>query len=743
MPSAWRSQPALRGLLLAVAALSGCVGGPVDGGEAPHPATADERPAAPTQRDAAIDLDRLAARLPDPGDALAPALTRVAPEVDGRELADVASCERCHADAVAHWRTSAHAWASFNNPIYRASIDRFQETLGRERSRFCAGCHDPALLVDGAMDEPVAADDPRAHAGVTCMACHGIDEARSDGNGSYHLARSAPLIPDVDDPTSVAAHRRQVASPILRSGELCGSCHRAFLDDASGHPAFFAGTDDLGPWQASAYAGHPRRLDAAVDERGCVDCHMAKEAATRGDRAATAGQIASHRFPGGHTWLAAIRGDEATERAVAERLTGVASVDVGALRHGERYVMPADAAPVVAGERVEAEVVLRNLAVGHRFPGGTRDSHDTRVEVDLRAADGRLLARTTDPHRLRSGVLGDDGHPRLAREVEALRVGAFDHTIAPRDAVVVRFAVDVPADLDADAWPLRLEARLVHRSRSEELVEATCAAAATAPGRAFLRRSRESRGDPLDACAAPPATLIAAAAVELGAGASPRSERPAWIRLYELGLGLEHEVQERLDRARQAYEAALAEVGDDPEATAMILGGLASVAARQGRVDDALALTREIAAVAPELAASPALDVLRGRALAAVWRWSTAVAPLEAVAAAFAEDPLAWRELGLARGSAGDRLGALEAARAGLVLTPRDPDLLRVQALALRELEHPGADEAMDAYLRHRSADFGPGLRARCSRESPTCARERLPVHTHELEPVDPAAPTR
>ncbi|HFE47011.1 MAG TPA: hypothetical protein ENJ18_16260, partial [Nannocystis exedens] len=213
----------------------------------------------------------LHALLPDPGGPLAPALTRAAEIVRGDELAAIDLCSDCHSDIVEQWRSSAHAWASFNNPIYRASIERFQGALGRKHSRACAACHDPALLVDGAIDEAVTADDPRAHAGVSCMTCHGVDRVTTDGNGSYHLARSRPRIPDLNDASSIAAHRREVRSPALRSGELCGACHRAFVDASTGHPSHFTGADDLGSWQSSAYAGHPRRLDQEIPAQSCID----------------------------------------------------------------------------------------------------------------------------------------------------------------------------------------------------------------------------------------------------------------------------------------------------------------------------------------------------------------------------------------------------------------------------------------------------------------------------------------
>jgi hypothetical protein len=39
---------------------------------------------------------------------------------DGNMLSDVDSCATCHPDAAAQWSTSAHSFASFGNPLYRA-----------------------------------------------------------------------------------------------------------------------------------------------------------------------------------------------------------------------------------------------------------------------------------------------------------------------------------------------------------------------------------------------------------------------------------------------------------------------------------------------------------------------------------------------------------------------------------------------------------------------------------------------
>src|SRR5687768_11747839 len=83
---------------------------------------------------------------------------------DGNMLSDVDSCATCHPDAAAQWSTSAHSFASFGNPIYRANVETFRHQVGKQESRHCGGCHDMPLMVDGLMtsDAPIPPADLRS-----------------------------------------------------------------------------------------------------------------------------------------------------------------------------------------------------------------------------------------------------------------------------------------------------------------------------------------------------------------------------------------------------------------------------------------------------------------------------------------------------------------------------------------------------------------------------------------------------
>jgi hypothetical protein len=155
------------GILVAVVGAASCSGGSQDA-ERSVPVTDASLAAAPN------DPRTLpAATIPERGTgALAPSLARIVgdkvPRGAGADLADVEDCAQCHADVAGQWRKSAHAFASFNNPVYRVVVEKIRKDRGNKTSQFCGGCHDVALLVDGAMIGAIEPTDLRAHAGITC-----------------------------------------------------------------------------------------------------------------------------------------------------------------------------------------------------------------------------------------------------------------------------------------------------------------------------------------------------------------------------------------------------------------------------------------------------------------------------------------------------------------------------------------------------------------------------------------------
>ncbi|MEO6774944.1 MAG: multiheme c-type cytochrome [Kofleriaceae bacterium] len=713
--------------------------------------------------DAHANPEAIAVRLPHAGGEFAPSLVEIASsavpnEVSlGTQLSDVDSCATCHADAAKQWSASAHSFASFGNPIYRANVELERQAMGKPTSQFCGGCHDMPLMVDGLMtsDAPIPADDLRAHSGVSCSLCHGVKRVTKDGNGSYVWSRAPIDAPVMSDPASIARHKAQVTMQPLGT-ELCVGCHRGFLSPEMGSdhmPVHLTGLDEPGMWRNSAWAGNGMgRVDQVVPQT-CIDCHMEREPASADELGAKTGPpgertLASHRFLGGHTWMAAMRGDTDHLKRLQAKLEGVASIDVAGgftedRTHAKHWQLPADGMAVTPGSRIDLDVVVRNLLVGHRFPGGVLDIQDTWIEVEVADATGKRLAQSglghatalhdEDTHVLRTLVVDEHGEILEHHEFSKMRTQIAPQSLAAREAQVIRYQFDVPRT-GGLALPLTVTARLRHRSRTLALQAEVCKQAKTAQGRAFIAGAKGARDVELDPCRPQPITRIAETSVQIGAGAQISTARPAWERMYEHGMALVGTVSERLEEAKLVLERALAAApGGKPKA--MVLVQLGWVASKQGRVDDALALVAQARALlAP---AQPAvLDSIVADALMRVWRWDDAVAPARAAAKHAPGNSAAWVVLARCLGSVGDDLDALAAATTGLELDPRNSDLLRTQATALAALHRPEAGAALTAYDRFRSPDVSAELRISCAADSPRCAREREQGHSHLLHPV-------
>jgi tetratricopeptide (TPR) repeat protein len=667
-----------------------------------------------------------------------------APVVELSRLAKTDDCANCHADVASHWVNSVHAYSSFDNPWYRASIDRFRAERGNKESRFCAGCHDPLLLMSGDIDGEVTPDNELAYAGITCLVCHGVESTRPDGNASFTLTDQPVLIPDPANSEEIEAHRARLTLQPLRSAALCGSCHRSFSGPAIGNTNHLPGIDDLGDWASSAYGGGVQDHLVSVEEGNCQSCHMQAEPASDGEMAgAYDGLIRSHRWAASHTALGAQLSDPDSVRQTNDTLRGAVTVDIGAVRAGERrYVLPEESR-LRGGERLIFDVLLQNDRVGHRFPGGVRDLQDTWVEVEVRDGSGRVLGVSrpaAGSHEsvfvLRATMLDAEATPDLLHRVHRFAAPAFDRTLAAHDARAVRYSIELPSRI---ALPLRVDARLMHRKHSPELQAFACEASRTTRGLAFANGAEKNGKVALDPCAAPPVTTVGAATVWMGLGATSRTSeggatRPSVERLLTQGLALLHAKQEHVHVAKRSIERAqeLARLAGSPRLQARAFVLRARLAAMQGRPERAVAFTKRAEAL---FGPSPVLDRVRGDAYARVWRWAAAAAAYQRVADATPLDYRAWRDLARAYGSMSDDRNALDAADAGLRLAPSDEGLLRSRALALEALGDPEAERAERRWLAHRDPDAGPGLLASCEREYQRCRRDRQPIPHYTLAP--------
>ena len=403
------------------------------------------------------------------------------------------ACERCHQDIYKQWQSSAHHFSSFNNQWYRKAIEYMQDVDGVKASKWCGGCHDPAVLYSGMMDTPIRKiiNTPEAQAGMGCMMCHSIARVKSTmGQGDFGLeypelhelaASKNPAVRWLHDfsiKLNPEPHRRVFLKPFMKNQtpEFCSTCHKVHLDVPVNNYRWFRGFNEYDNWQASGVSGMgARSFYYPPKPQQCQDCHM--PATKSADMGNINGVVHSHSFPGANTALPLANQDQHQMDIAQDFLkSGAVSVDIFALSRAAAKVSSAGspqsdlqttfavgeeaetkiagettgaAAPVTAplnkadaavrpGDSVRVDIVVRTRKLGHFFPGGTVDAFDTWVE--LRGVDDR--GQTI----FWSGKVEEDGQGPVdpgAHFYRSLQVDEHGNPINKRNAWATRAVVYV------------------------------------------------------------------------------------------------------------------------------------------------------------------------------------------------------------------------------------------------------------------------------------------------------------
>jgi len=194
------------------------------------------------------------------------------------------TCAKCHPKHYEEWRFSSHAYASVS-PMFQRFEQAMQDLTRGTVGSFCVRCHAPVATQLNVPPSTTILDAPQViREGITCVACHRVNEAygfthgdrriaagndyapvygSSDGQGIHAAASQAKelklkLSPDEPGPGQpLHAHGGFFAQ--LSKSDFCASCHQVAVHPGIGLEIVYA--------QFRAAPAHARGIT-------CQDCHM-------------------------------------------------------------------------------------------------------------------------------------------------------------------------------------------------------------------------------------------------------------------------------------------------------------------------------------------------------------------------------------------------------------------------------------------------------------------------------------
>jgi tetratricopeptide (TPR) repeat protein len=538
-------------------------------------------------------------------------------------LMDDDYCRQCHADVHDDWSDSVHRFASFNNPVYLASVhETRQVALARDgnvtASRFCAGCHDPVPFFSGAFDDPHfdLLGHPTAQAGITCVACHSITSINSTrGNADFTIeqpvhypfarSRSAALrwISDQLIKAKPEFHKRTFLKPFHSTAEFCSVCHKVHLPYELNHyREFLRGQNHYDSYLLSGVSGHGARsfYYPEVAEQNCNGCHMPRKPSTDFGAQVYAGDaqasIHDHLFPSANTGIAWLRDQPQVVQRHQDFLQGIVRVDLFGLREQGQIDGPLIAplrpdVPVLqSGRTYLLETVIRTLKMGHHFTQGTTDSNEIWLEVTV-TSGSRVIGRSgaldprrgneVDPwaHFVNVFMLDREGNRIDRRNAQDIFTPLYNHEIPPGAAQTVHYALDLPENLDA---PVTVSVRLQYRKFDQRFMDFVARVNADLgnPIRGYQPGQPYTNDLPITTLAEDRITFAIAGSGDVAE--QPVPDIPVWQRWNDYGIGLLLRGRAKLRQAEEAFLSVQRQGRYDGPLN------LARVYEREGRLDEAV-----------------------------------------------------------------------------------------------------------------------------------------------------------
>jgi Tfp pilus assembly protein PilF len=663
--------------------------------------------------------------------------------IPGEKFIPSARCGACHTDAHAQWRQSAHGNA-FREPFYQKNVKDLQSQKGIEFTRHCESCHNPAALFSGALTKNSKVKRPFDEDGVSCIACHSIQSATSQGIGGYVMGEPALLVKedgtrllDVKDQQildDIPSHRRAMMRPLLKTAEFCGSCHKSQVPRELNDYKFLRAFAVADEYQMSSFSKESPHPYYVRDKETCNSCHMKREAAPLFDVSAKLGKLASHRWPAANTAIPFFYKWPEQLDAVAKFLENEAlGIDIFALRRksagtsAEEFIAPVNRSSftISTGDRLSAEIVITNKNIGHSFPPELRDFYEAYIEFEVKDENGKTLYHSgyikpngyldESAHNYKTYLVKADGTYNDKHHIWRTRVFAQNNLIQSGRSDVARYQFRVPHSVSAAPGSLRLTARLQYRRFT----------------RVFSDYSLGKSVDyPIVTMATADYVMRVGDNGPVPANAMPKNAMPEWRRWNNYGIALMDQRQYPL-----AIDAFIHAAGLDEKyrQTAQVNQAIGLIELEQ--YDQAARLLDAVVRSNPENARAL---FQQARVFIKRGQLSDAESNLRRVLAAFPRDRLSLQQLGELCKIKHDYPGARECYEKVLQIDPEDLGAHYNLMLVFRKLKmNEDARREGRIFADLKDDPSATPLANAFLRKHPEMSNESVFWHVHDLAPLE------
>ena len=365
------------------------------------------------------------------------------------------NCQGCHGDFNANsnhepwptWAGSMMANAT-RDPLFWAALDVANNDLPGAGD-FCLRCHAPAAWLAGRSEPPGGSvdgcglignlDDPAADfSGVSCHLCHRmmVNDSPPPGEESVYYENGKYWIDDADCPGPDSEPCRWGPYDYSGPGEqppphawafssyhvdsdICGNCHNVSspaltLIDETGTDTGIAFPIErtFKEWQQSDFA------PGGTSEQTCQACHMEDAPgdplyACAQQQNNRAGELATHRFAGGNTWIPEVLKGEYPALGRADEFDATIAWAEDMLQNRSATVEVEDLGGSRTGGALTADIRVTNLT-GHKLPTGYPEGRRMWLTVTARDGNSDVIFES-GAYDAATGVLTEDAQAKIYR----------------------------------------------------------------------------------------------------------------------------------------------------------------------------------------------------------------------------------------------------------------------------------------------------------------------------------------